>query len=522
MDKNPEQFTFFEDSSISAIWSVTSLTLGVLIGFRINIAYARFWEGITLVQMMRAEWFETCSNLIAFSTVALDRDPRRRDVFRKVETFQSLLVRLMSLMHGMALRQIGGNVEDFPVIDVHGLDDESLTYLAQAESRDENCVQILLHWIQVLITDGIGDGVMCIQAPILTRAYQTLSRGMVNLHNAKKLADVPVPFPLSQLHVLLIWVQCMIAPIAVAAMMPNMWVAGFICFIPNFGSWCLLFISGQCEQPFGNDPNDLALSIMQFEMNSSLMMLLDPESIRAPFLKDSARRHVQDLRQLIGDPDSTTCKDKLLLRIDDGNETLREMKTKLLLRKDTLHSPRLNKSSSLVLRRRLEKARRSYRGDCDESSVTSEVTYLSDVTSCAANLQRKITPPWLNDDIMSESTEVGQTSAHMHSNHRNKEASQKSHGFTPVQDGSADSPPGADKKDVTGSLSHQHPSKHHRAAPANGQLHPPRNGRRKLSEDFRHGVTQSSDRPSIICRPQTPRCHSPGTSPRRAHHADAR
>ena len=74
-----------------------------------------------------------------------------------------------------------------------------------------------------------------------------------------------------------------------------MWAAGVLCFIPSFGIWALLFIVGQFEQPFGNDANDLALSIMQFDMNSSLLMLLDPEAVRAPALKFSATRNVQDL-----------------------------------------------------------------------------------------------------------------------------------------------------------------------------------------------------------------------------------
>jgi predicted membrane chloride channel (bestrophin family) len=234
MDLYPEHFTLIEDLNIGNVWTISTISLGLLISFRINWAYSRFWEGITLVQMMRAEWFETCSNLIAFSTVALDTS-RKRDIFIKVDTFQALLVRMMSLMHGSALRQIGGNVEDFPVIDVHGLDDESLTYLAQAEVRSENCVEILLHWIQVLITDGINDGVMCIPAPILTRAYQTLSRGMVNLHNARKIADVPFPFPLSQLHVVLVWVQSIVAPLAIALLMPDRVMAGF--FLLHPGLW---------------------------------------------------------------------------------------------------------------------------------------------------------------------------------------------------------------------------------------------------------------------------------------------
>jgi predicted membrane chloride channel (bestrophin family) len=92
LDTSPEYFSFLEDVNPSAVWSTITLILGVLIAFRTNRAYSRFWEGITLVQMMRAEWFEACSNLMAFSTVALERNARKNGIFQKVETFQSILV----------------------------------------------------------------------------------------------------------------------------------------------------------------------------------------------------------------------------------------------------------------------------------------------------------------------------------------------------------------------------------------------------------------------------------------------
>ena len=42
------------------------------------------------------------------------------------------------------------------------------------------------------------DGVLAIPPPILSRVYQTLSRGFVNLLNAKKIADTRFPFPYAQ------------------------------------------------------------------------------------------------------------------------------------------------------------------------------------------------------------------------------------------------------------------------------------------------------------------------------------
>merc|ERR1719181_1716521 len=202
---------FFERANLGTVWSILTLCVGMLVSFRANRAYSRFWEGVTLVQLLRSEWFEAASNIMAFSKVAVTNNPEKFELHEKVADFQAILVRLMSPMHGAAMRQIGGNVEEFEVIDVFGLDDESLKFVGLCEARHVNIVEILIHWIQVLITDNIHTGVMCIAPPILTRAYQTLSRGMVNLHDARKIADVPFPFPLSQLHVVLVWVQCIVA-----------------------------------------------------------------------------------------------------------------------------------------------------------------------------------------------------------------------------------------------------------------------------------------------------------------------
>eukprot|EP00927_Polykrikos_kofoidii_P037736 TRINITY_DN3195_c1_g1_i1.p1 TRINITY_DN3195_c1_g1~~TRINITY_DN3195_c1_g1_i1.p1 ORF type:complete len:612 (+),score=96.95 TRINITY_DN3195_c1_g1_i1:109-1944(+) len=281
--------------------------LGLLLGFRTNKAYARFWEGMTLVQQMRAEWFESCSNLMAFSNIPLTKEPGNEATKAKVMEFQYTLVRLMSLMHGAALRQIGGSCEEFDVLDVHGLDNTSMEYLNDFCSLHEiNRVEVLLHWIQVLITDNIASGVLVVPPPILTRAYQTLSRGMVNLHDVRKLADIPFPFPLSQMIVVLIMVQCVMTPMLLAAVIDSVVSVPMVTFIPIFGMWSITFIAGQLEQPFGQDANDLPLSNLQFEMNNSLLMLLDESTQRSPRLKKSAIRSVEKLREHFGDPNSRT------------------------------------------------------------------------------------------------------------------------------------------------------------------------------------------------------------------------
>eukprot|EP00927_Polykrikos_kofoidii_P081319 TRINITY_DN7857_c0_g1_i5.p1 TRINITY_DN7857_c0_g1~~TRINITY_DN7857_c0_g1_i5.p1 ORF type:complete len:702 (+),score=86.43 TRINITY_DN7857_c0_g1_i5:129-2234(+) len=307
LERFPGYLPFFNSFANSAVWTASYVVLGLLLGFRTNKAYARFWEGMTLVQQMRAEWFESCSNLFAFSAIPLNAQPCNEEVVNRVTEFHYTLIRLMSLMHGAALRQIGGNCEEFDVLDVHGLDTLSMEYLNDFCSvHSINRVEVLLHWIQVLITDNIANGVLVVPPPILTRAYQTLSRGMVNLHDVRKLADIPFPFPLSQMIVVMLLVVSMVVPAYVAASITSFIGAFVVSFIPLFGMWSITFIAGQLEQPFGLDPNDLPLANQQFEMNNSLLMLLDESTRKAPRLNPEANRTVELLRMNFGDPDSRT------------------------------------------------------------------------------------------------------------------------------------------------------------------------------------------------------------------------
>eukprot|EP00927_Polykrikos_kofoidii_P052667 TRINITY_DN4657_c0_g1_i5.p1 TRINITY_DN4657_c0_g1~~TRINITY_DN4657_c0_g1_i5.p1 ORF type:complete len:658 (-),score=76.91 TRINITY_DN4657_c0_g1_i5:299-2272(-) len=304
----PKQMTPYVNMNVSVSWSIFTVVLGMLLAFRTNKAYARFWEGTTLVQQMRAEWFEACSNLMAFSKMAILKDPTNPLVKQKSLSFGFTLVRLVSLMHGAALRQVtGGDGEEFDVLDVGGLDDESLDYMnGDCAIHDVNRVEVLLHWVQVLITDSIHEGILVTPPPILTRSYQTLSRGMVNLHNVRKLADVPFPFPLSQMLIVLLLIQSVVTPIFVSQLIEGYFGVMVLAFLPTFGMWSITFVSGELEQPFGQDPNDLPLCELQYEMNNSLLMLLDDRAARPPTLKQDAIMDVDVLRAHLGDHGSTT------------------------------------------------------------------------------------------------------------------------------------------------------------------------------------------------------------------------
>jgi len=71
-------------------------------------------------------------------------------------------------------------------------------------------------------------------------------------------------------------------PFLIASTLKTPWVAFVATFIPVFATFSMNFIAIQLEMPFGDDDNDLPLSLFQHEMNRGLMMLLHPKADLLP------------------------------------------------------------------------------------------------------------------------------------------------------------------------------------------------------------------------------------------------
>lgn len=258
-----------DDVGGSQIWNAATGVVVLLCNFRQQQGLARFWEGTGLLHQMRGEWFDTVSNCVTFSIAAKPKMPT------KVIAFRHALVRLMSLCHGSALEEIADNSIMLPSIDTYGLDDGTLNHLREChEEHNFNKVEVMLHLIQSLITKAIFDGVITVAPPVASRVYQTISRGFVNLLNAKKITDTRFPFPYTQLITFLLCLHCFLTPMVITATVSSKVLAAIFSFIPIFGMFSLNFIAVELENPFGTDDNDLPMSHFQEEMNMCLLMLL--------------------------------------------------------------------------------------------------------------------------------------------------------------------------------------------------------------------------------------------------------
>lgn len=233
------QHAGLESLRSSQLWAAFSASLLFIVNFRTDTAYARFWQGTTLLHQMWGEWFDAASCLIAFSTLA------RATKADRVSDFRGTLVRLFSLLHGSALEEIAcTEYEEFgkPTLDVGGLDQATLKYLAGCKSRSGlkfNRVEVIIHMIQNLVVSAHDSGTLKIAPPILSRVFQTISRGQVNLANCKKITSTLFPFPYAQLIALLLFVYSIVTPIFMSSICTSIHWGVVFTLVPVFCLYAL-------------------------------------------------------------------------------------------------------------------------------------------------------------------------------------------------------------------------------------------------------------------------------------------
>jgi len=252
------------------IGAFTSVMIFILYN-RSNTAYDRWWEGGTLLQKARGEWFNAYSSIMAFTSTK----PEMQD---QVQAYCHLVARLMSLLMCCGLQQVSPcRDKPFEIIDLDGIEPASMEFLNSAPDK----VEIILQWIQRSIVLNVQTGVLPVAPPILSRAFQEVSRGIVNLQNARKIADFPYPYPLAQVSMLLQLVHWAMIPIGAALAAPKPWAVLFS-FFSIFVLWCIHFNALDLEFPFGSKANDLPMDRMMQDWNKSICTLLAKKAHRPP------------------------------------------------------------------------------------------------------------------------------------------------------------------------------------------------------------------------------------------------
>jgi len=255
----------------SQVWTGYNFLIAFLLTFRTGKAYSRWWEGGTLLRQARGEWFNAYSSLIAFSSIS--KKPKE-----DINHFQSVLATLMSHLFCASLNTIAQVEDPFDVLDLAPLSQGGVEFLSEQEDK----VELIVVWIQRLIVEGLDGGIVAVPPPVLSRVFQEISRGVVNLNEVRKISEYLFPFPYAQLATCILLLHTFLSPI-VSGILLETWYWSFIFTLFSvFAFWSLNYVAVEIECPFGDDDNDLPMVDMSRYFNRTLLMLLNEEAQKVP------------------------------------------------------------------------------------------------------------------------------------------------------------------------------------------------------------------------------------------------
>jgi len=302
-----------------------TMLLGYVIVFQTNMTISRYWDGCTDIMVMLTKWTDSFSLISSFLKASHVKAPHNiLHVLAHWYTLMAALaiVRLRSaelensippvrpLKHFRPVK--GDNPLDFAGKELED-EEEWFVGVLRPLSTDEvdqlnestNKVRLVSCWILNAIETFRSKKWLKCPDPILTRAYQELSNGLMGFDQAAKLCTIPFPFPMMQLISIMLVVDTVILPFVIAQFTKDVIWSIVLTFIVVLGYWGLYFICLELENPYGEDLNDLSLVEMQREYCAVItqiyanhvpliyMKMLGIQDPIDPLQEENMRRRVQ-------------------------------------------------------------------------------------------------------------------------------------------------------------------------------------------------------------------------------------
>merc|ERR1719387_1389188 len=113
-----------------------------MVAFRVGQAYSRFWEGCALLYGIHGDTFNAASTILSFTSLA---DSKKEEAL----TLRHLIARLFSLWNALILAELEGTKDSdgqaftYPLLDVQGLDNQTLVFVDKTDAKVEYVFQKL-------------------------------------------------------------------------------------------------------------------------------------------------------------------------------------------------------------------------------------------------------------------------------------------------------------------------------------------------------------------------------------------
>jgi putative membrane protein len=234
---NPAPFTLF------------GIALALFLGFRNNASYERFWEGRKLWGALLNDTRSLARQAITFSGYAPENE--------EVSTFINYLTAFTyALKH--QLRHTD------PAEDLQKrLSPELFTAISQVQYKPVMIMKEMSVWVQKAKTNGNIDSI------VQTAFDHNLNNLSDIVGGCERIASTPIPFTYGVLLHRTVYLYCFLLPLGFADSLG--WLTPLIVVFIAYTFVALEAIADEIEEPFGTEPNDLALNEITLMIEGTLL-----------------------------------------------------------------------------------------------------------------------------------------------------------------------------------------------------------------------------------------------------------
>jgi len=234
-----------------AIFTLFGIALAIFLGFRNNVSYDRFWEG-------RKLWGALLNDTRSLARQAHNLFENKESEEEISQFVNQLIALVYALKH--QLRHTSPNE------DMRRLLPEALVKeLDPIRFKPLLLLKSLGRWVQVNKQQGNI-------APLSQLAFEeNLNKLSDIIGGCERIANTPIPFSYSVLLHRTVYIYCFMLPFGFVDILG--WLTPFIIVFVAYTFLALEAIADELEDPFGTQPNDLALDTMAKTIEDTLLEL---------------------------------------------------------------------------------------------------------------------------------------------------------------------------------------------------------------------------------------------------------
>jgi len=240
-----------------AIFTLFGIALAIFLGFRNNVSYDRFWEGRKLWGALLND-----TRSLARQSITLLNTKENKS---ESQNFINLLIALVyALKH--QLRNTDAT-EDFNRL----LPQDFKEQLKDIHYKPIIILRELGLWVKKAKEEGKIDGMAQLAFE------ENLNKISDIIGGCERIASTPIPYTYSVLLHRTVYIYCFILPFGFVETLG--WITPFAIVFIAYTFVALEAIADELEEPFGVQPNDLALDAMSLMIENTLLELNDQKTI---------------------------------------------------------------------------------------------------------------------------------------------------------------------------------------------------------------------------------------------------